>query len=110
MTGSAAGERSPPAVRAPAGAGSSAGPRTAAGERSPAAEPVIAGNDPLETEAPEPAGTRKAGSPVPPVVELPVRPRPEERTFDLTAEDDTLTLPRLDSLEQKLKDLEQLYG
>jgi hypothetical protein len=45
-----------------------------------------------------------------PVVELPVRPRPEERTFDLTAEDDTLTLPRLDSLEQKLKDLEQLYG
>ena len=33
-----------------------------------------------------------------------------DRTFDLTAEDDTLTLPRLDSLEQKLKDLEQLYG
>ncbi|MBC3841915.1 DUF2637 domain-containing protein [Streptacidiphilus sp. 4-A2] len=32
------------------------------------------------------------------------------RTFDLTAEDDTLTLPRLDSLEQKLKDLERLYG
>jgi hypothetical protein len=65
--------------------------RTAGNERQPVpAEPVIADSDP--------------------VVELPVRPRPEERTFDLTAEDDTLTLPRLDSLEQKLKDLEQLYG
>ncbi len=40
----------------------------------------------------------------------PVIPRSYDRTFDLTAEDDTLTLPRLDSLEQKLKDLEQLYG
>ena len=65
--------------------------RPTGGERQPVpAEPAIADSDP--------------------VVELPVRPRPEERTFDLTAEDDTLTLPRLDSLEQKLKDLEQLYG
>ncbi|MFC1414492.1 DUF2637 domain-containing protein [Streptacidiphilus sp. N1-12] len=71
-------------------------PRTGTSERqSVPAEPVIAA---AEAEAAEP------------VVELPVRPRPEERTFDLTAEDDTLTLPRLDSLEQKLKDLEQLYG
>ena len=71
--------------------------RTAANERqSVPAEPVIA--------APT------SGAAGDPVVELPVRPRPEERTFDLTAEDDTLTLPRLDSLEQKLKDLEQLYG
>lgn len=31
-------------------------------------------------------------------------------TVDLTAEDDTQTLPRLDSLEQKLKDLEQQFG
>jgi|GEM_PF-1372870 len=31
-------------------------------------------------------------------------------TFDLTAEDDTQTLPRLDSLERKLQDLERLYG
>ncbi len=29
---------------------------------------------------------------------------------DLTAEDDTQTLPRLDSLERKLKDLEQQFG
>ncbi|NYI05109.1 DUF2637 domain-containing protein [Allostreptomyces psammosilenae] len=32
------------------------------------------------------------------------------RSVDLTAEDDTLSLPRLDSLEQKLKDLERQYG
>ncbi|MGD6742449.1 DUF2637 domain-containing protein [Streptomyces sp. BH106] len=31
-------------------------------------------------------------------------------TVDLTAEDDTQALPRLDSLEQKLKDLEQQLG
>jgi hypothetical protein len=34
----------------------------------------------------------------------------DRRTVDLTAEDDTQTLPRLDSLEQKLKDLEQQFG
>ncbi|MEU3183636.1 DUF2637 domain-containing protein [Streptomyces sp. NPDC006923] len=32
------------------------------------------------------------------------------RTVDLTAEDDTQALPRLDSLERKLKDLEQQFG
>ncbi|HEY9371608.1 DUF2637 domain-containing protein [Streptomyces sp.] len=55
--------------------------------------------------------------------QLPLRPRPslqavrgadargaESRTVDLTAEDDTQTLPRLDSLERKLKDLEQQFG
>ncbi|MET7620800.1 DUF2637 domain-containing protein [Streptomyces sp. NPDC005408] len=53
--------------------------------------------------------------------QLPLRSRPslqavksangaEPRTVDLTAEDDTQTLPRLDSLEQKLKDLEQQFG
>ncbi|MEV4334471.1 DUF2637 domain-containing protein [Streptomyces sp. NPDC049597] len=35
---------------------------------------------------------------------------PEPVTVDLTAEDDTLTLPRLDSLERKLKDLERQFG
>ncbi|MEV7419853.1 DUF2637 domain-containing protein [Streptomyces sp. NPDC089919] len=35
---------------------------------------------------------------------------PESRTVDLTAEDDTQTIPRLDSLERKLKDLEQQFG
>ncbi|MFD7569095.1 hypothetical protein ACFV6U_01020, partial [Streptomyces sp. NPDC059810] len=55
--------------------------------------------------------------------QLPLRPRPslqavggrephpgDSRTVDLTAEDDTQTLPRLDSLERKLKDLEQQFG
>ncbi|MFF6994423.1 DUF2637 domain-containing protein [Streptomyces sp. NPDC008313] len=50
---------------------------------------------------------------------LPVRARPslqpvrtgtEPLTVDLTAEDDTMALPRLDSLERKLKDLEQQFG
>lgn len=62
--------------------------------------------------------------------QLPLRPRPslqavngaaprgasaqavvgEPGTVDLTTEDDTQALPRLDSLEQKLKDLEQQFG
>ncbi|QEU91014.1 DUF2637 domain-containing protein [Streptomyces kanamyceticus] len=54
--------------------------------------------------------------------QLPVRARPSLQAVksgpddatavavDLTAEDDTQTLPRLDSLEQKLKDLEQQFG
>lgn len=51
--------------------------------------------------------------------QLPVRSRPslepvrggsDHRTVDLTAEDDTMALPRLDSLERKLKDLEQQFG
>ncbi|HET6856406.1 MAG TPA: DUF2637 domain-containing protein [Streptomyces sp.] len=50
--------------------------------------------------------------------QLPLRSRPSLQavkgtdmvTVDLTAEDDTQTLPRLDSLEQKLKDLEQQFG
>lgn len=78
--------------------GSAAGSAQAVGAVGSAAEPAIA--------EPEP---------------LPHRPRPslqavkrsngtEPRTVDLTAEDDTQTLPRLDSLEQKLKDLEQQFG
>ena len=61
-----------------------------------------------------------AGIVVTGTVELPVRHRPSLQavpsdpsapvTVDLTAEDDTQTLPRLDSLEQKLKDLEQQFG
>lgn len=61
-------------------------------------------------------GSGEAGhSPAEP---LPMRGRPsleavrfgEPVTVDLTAEDDTQTLPRLDSLERKLKDLEQQFG
>ncbi|MBQ1093838.1 MULTISPECIES: DUF2637 domain-containing protein [Streptomyces] len=51
--------------------------------------------------------------------QLPVRARPslqpvrsgsDKVQVDLTAEDDTMALPRLDSLERKLKDLEQQFG
>ncbi|GAA3732369.1 DUF2637 domain-containing protein [Streptomyces tremellae] len=37
-------------------------------------------------------------------------PATAARTVDLTAEDDTQALPRLDSLERKLADLEQQFG
>jgi hypothetical protein len=40
----------------------------------------------------------------------PVRSGSDPVTVDLTAEDDTMALPRLDSLERKLKDLEQQFG
>jgi hypothetical protein len=40
----------------------------------------------------------------------PVRGAGDPVTVDLTAEDDTQALPRLDSLERKLKDLEQQFG
>ncbi|WP_406724777.1 DUF2637 domain-containing protein [Streptomyces sp. GD-15H] len=40
----------------------------------------------------------------------PVRSGSDPMTVDLTAEDDTQALPRLDSLERKLKDLEQQFG
>ncbi|MEU9331569.1 DUF2637 domain-containing protein [Streptomyces sp. NPDC048290] len=40
----------------------------------------------------------------------PLRGGSDPVTVDLTAEDDTMALPRLDSLERKLKDLEQQFG
>ncbi|MFE7264106.1 DUF2637 domain-containing protein [Streptomyces sp. NPDC057592] len=79
-----------------------------------------------------PATTGTAPSVVEPAIsgpgQLPLRPRPSLQavagpstgtsdrslddpvTVDLTAEDDTQALPRLDSLERKLKDLEQQFG
>ncbi|MEV6211693.1 DUF2637 domain-containing protein [Kitasatospora sp. NPDC051914] len=64
------------------------------------AEPVIAVEaGPAEAR---PAETRAART------GLPVRAAP--LSVDLTPEEDTITLPRLDSLEQKLKDLEQQFG
>ncbi|MDR3035463.1 MAG: DUF2637 domain-containing protein [Kitasatospora sp.] len=52
-----------------------------------------------------PAPTEPAIAPV----GLPATPA-AHRSIDLTPEEDTVTLPRLDSLEQKLKDLEQQFG
>ncbi|KOV69344.1 DUF2637 domain-containing protein [Streptomyces sp. MMG1121] len=71
----------------------------AAVERVPAevtAEPAISGADQLPVRA------RPSLQPV--------RSGAEPVTVDLTAEDDTMALPRLDSLERKLKDLEQQFG
>ncbi|TRV79744.1 DUF2637 domain-containing protein [Streptomyces sp. 130] len=90
------------------------------------------GGPPVEVAALAPA-TGSAQSVAEPAIsepgQLPLRPRPslqavnhsnsasvtelgasESAAVDLTAEDDTQALPRLDSLEQKLKDLEQQFG
>jgi len=64
-----------------------------------AAEPAISTPEPLPMRAPRPSlAAVRSGSGAEPV------------TVDLTAEDDTMALPRLDSLERKLKDLEQQFG
>ncbi|MFB8244583.1 DUF2637 domain-containing protein [Streptomyces sp. NPDC001046] len=67
----------------------------------------------------ERASTQASAEPAIAPDPLPVRSRPslqpvrqgsDPLTVDLTAEDDTQALPRLDSLERKLKDLEQQFG
>jgi len=90
------------------------------------------GGAPVDVAALAPA-TGSAQSVAEPAIsepgQLPLRPRPslqavnhsnsasvpelgasESAPVDLTTEDDTQALPRLDSLEQKLKDLEQQFG
>lgn len=70
------------------------------GSERAAAEPAISTPEQL------PAGSRRPSL-------QPVRSGSEQmtvETVDLTAEDDTQALPRLDSLERKLKDLEQQFG
>ncbi|MEV0975539.1 DUF2637 domain-containing protein [Streptomyces sp. NPDC049915] len=74
----------------------------------------------VEVQAVERGGNELSAEPAISTPEqLPVRARPslqpvrrgsEAITVDLTAEDDTQALPRLDSLERKLKDLEQQFG
>ncbi|CAM5707020.1 hypothetical protein SALBM135S_07714 [Streptomyces alboniger] len=69
------------------------------------------------------AGSAQVGADpaIPAQEQLPLRARPSLQavkgdpdaapvSVDLTAEDDTQALPRLDSLERKLKDLEQQFG
>ncbi|MBD0693455.1 DUF2637 domain-containing protein [Streptomyces sp. CBMA123] len=87
-------------------------------------EPAIAGGpgaERPETGAREVSGTREvSGAPEAgpreveaaegTVVQPGLPARPERRTIDLTVDEDTVTLPRLDSLERKLKDLEQQFG
>lgn len=74
----------------------------------------------VETQALERASAQVSAEPAISAPEqLPVRSRPSLQpvrtgsdpvTVDLTTEDDTMALPRLDSLERKLKDLEQQFG
>ncbi|MGV9254386.1 DUF2637 domain-containing protein [Streptomyces sp. NPDC003697] len=78
------------------------------------------GGRPVETQALERGPSQASAEPALSTAEqLPVRSRPSLQpvrkgsdpiTVDLTAEDDTMALPRLDSLERKLKDLEQQFG
>jgi hypothetical protein len=73
-----------------------------------------------QLEQPQAALERASTEPSIPTPEpLPVRQRPslqpvrhgaDSHSVDLTSEDDTMALPRLDSLERKLKDLEQQFG
>ncbi|MFD5494108.1 DUF2637 domain-containing protein [Streptomyces sp. NPDC001812] len=75
---------------------------------------------PAQAPTVERADDMVSAEPVIPAPEaLPMRARPslqpvrggsDPMTVDLTAEDDTQALPRLDSLERKLKDLEQQFG
>ncbi|MFJ8106281.1 DUF2637 domain-containing protein [Streptomyces sp. NPDC096132] len=78
--------------------------------------------EPGQAAALEPAGAERLSA-EPAIAnaaeQLPVRQRPslqpvrqssDAYSVDLTAEDDTMALPRLDSLERKLKDLEQQFG
>ncbi|GAA1115902.1 DUF2637 domain-containing protein [Kitasatospora arboriphila] len=72
-------------------------------QRSAARQLEAGGTEPVIAVDAAPAEVRPAPQPG-----LPVRPAPP--SVDLTPEEDTMTLPRLDSLEQKLKDLEQQFG
>ncbi|MBC9726511.1 DUF2637 domain-containing protein [Streptomyces sp. TRM68367] len=74
----------------------------------------------VEVQSVERADRVTAEPAISPPEQLPVRSRPslqpvrsggaDPLTVDLTAEDETMALPRLDSLERKLKDLEQQWG
>ncbi|QIQ01992.1 DUF2637 domain-containing protein [Streptomyces liangshanensis] len=69
------------------------------------------GSVPAVEAAAEPAITEPGQLPYRSRLSLqPVTGSETPRTVDLTAEDDTQALPRLDSLERKLKDLEQQFG
>ncbi|WSY15734.1 DUF2637 domain-containing protein [Embleya sp. NBC_00896] len=80
-------------------------------------EPAIAGNDVSghggSADSHNPSG-RPAIAPSARAGDLPAAgggiDSERRDVIDLTAEDDTMTLPRLDSLERKLKDLERQFG
>ncbi|MFE4477607.1 DUF2637 domain-containing protein [Kitasatospora sp. NPDC056789] len=101
--------------------GSGAEPATAAATDRPGVERVSTERVSTErvpaervgAERPEverPAGPREVEPAEGTVVQPGLPARPERRTIDLTLEEDTVTLPRLDEMERKLKDLEQQFG
>ncbi|MFE9664808.1 MULTISPECIES: DUF2637 domain-containing protein [unclassified Streptomyces] len=71
---------------------------------------VTAGTGSAQSGADPAIPEEQLPSPTSPRSLTPVRRGGEPITVDLTAEDDTQALPRLDSLERKLKDLEQQFG
>lgn len=98
-------------------------PKLPAGTGQVSAEPAIAAPDHATSQLSQAPSSVSEPKPMTASASLPasdstgrsswssLRPLSGERsTIDLTAEDDTLTLPRLDSLEKKLKDLEQQFG
>ncbi|MBP0455453.1 DUF2637 domain-containing protein [Kitasatospora sp. RG8] len=80
-------------------------PRGAARQLESGQESAIAGAPAADRPAVEASAPAEG-----PVAQQGLPARPERRTIDLTAEEDTVALPRLDSLERKLKDLEQQFG
>ncbi|MFF4652015.1 DUF2637 domain-containing protein [Streptomyces sp. NPDC001380] len=83
-------------------------PALTAGEQQPVTEPAPgAAESAVGAAALEPASVtgRRAVTAAPESAALPAG-----RTVDLTADDDTLAMPRLDSLERKLRAIEQTLG
>jgi hypothetical protein len=74
----------------------------------PASEPVITAAERASTELPVRA--LPALQPVRDQASEPQGAGAGAYTVDLTAEDDTMTLPRLDSLERKLAEMERQFG
>lgn len=80
---------------------------SAASGGQPASEPVITAGERASAELPV-----RALPALQPVRDQAADPQPAagSATVDLTAEDDTMTLPRLDSLERKLAEMERQFG
>ncbi|NJP45416.1 DUF2637 domain-containing protein [Actinacidiphila epipremni] len=79
-----------------------------AGSGEVATEPAISA--PERTSAELPVRSRPALQPVREESEQPATASAQSFAIDLTAEDDTMTLPRLDSLERKLEEMERQFG
>lgn len=82
---------------------------SAAGGTQAASEPAIGAGADLPS-ADLPVRSRPALQPVREETAEPATAGAASLTIDLTAEDDTMTLPRLDSLERKLAEMERQFG